>query len=349
MKPGICAILAGMVQSQTYSAQESSIDGLSVIRLRGPGETCASLLPSLGCNVFELTVNGKNAIWFPYPSPGEFAVDSAPEFCGTPFLAPWANRLDEHSFYANGTRFELDRGLGNYLTDDLGQPIHGLLWRCPHWSVERLEATDSAAIAQTRLEFGAHGNLMAQFPFEHRIDLSFRLGARQLEVRTAIRNTGRSPMPVSVGFHPYFRLHDSARDRWRVCLAANSVWDLDARFIPTGERTPIGEVFANPSALRLSGEALDHVFGDLRSGSTGTARFSVAGHRERLEVVYGTGYPAAVVYAPQGHGREFICFEPMSGITNAFNLAHKGKFAHLPVIAPGESWHGVFSVLVSGF
>ncbi len=66
------------------------------------------------------------------------------------------------------------------------------------------------------------------------------------------------------------------------------------------------------------------------------ARFFVEGGRERVSVTYGPKYTVAVVYAPKG--QEFICFEPMAAITNAFNLAHAGLYKELQSIPPGASW-----------
>jgi aldose 1-epimerase len=60
-------------------------------------------------------------------------------------------------------------------------------------------------------------------------------------------------------------------------------------------------------------------------------------------------YHTAVVYAPGGEGRDFICFEPMSGITNAFNLAHRGRYDDLQSIAPGAEWVESYSIHPSGF
>ena len=57
----------------------------------------------------------------------------------------------------------------------------------------------------------------------------------------------------------------------------------------------------------------------------------------------------AVVYAPTGDGQEFLCFEPMSGITNAFNLAHRGMYDALPQIAPGGAWEAIYRISVEGF
>ena len=45
----------------------------------------------------------------------------------------------------------------------------------------------------------------------------------------------------------------------------------------------------------------------------------------------------------------FICFEPMAGITNALNLAHQGKYKELQYIKPGGTWEESFWVKPSGF
>jgi hypothetical protein len=39
----------------------------------------------------------------------------------------------------------------------------------------------------------------------------------------------------------------------------------------------------------------------------------------------------------------------MAGITNAFNLAHEGKFPALQTIAPGAEWKAEYRIRVSGF
>jgi aldose 1-epimerase len=59
-----------------------------------------------------------------------------------------------------------------------------------------------------------------------------------------------------------------------------------------------------------------------------------------------------VVWAPRppaGQERNFICFEPMVGPTNAINMAHKGTFKELQTIAPGATWKESFWIKPSGF
>ena len=332
--------------AQNYSVTLANSEGVDIVRLSGP-DGVVSIAPKIGNNAYEFLVNGKNAFWFPYSSVGEFAA--APELCGNPFLAPWANRLDEHAFYAQGVRYDLNRGVGNYLLDPDQQPIHGLLLYASEWAVVDVGSGLDSAWVKSRLEFSRFPTLMTQFPFAHTIETTYTLAGTSLEVRTAIQNQSAEAMPLSVGFHPYFQLHNSQRDDWRVHLAADSVWELNELFTPTGAKAPVTQTFLGADDLPLRGEFLDHVFGDLQADSDGWARFSVCAAGERLTVAYGDGYPVAVVYAPSGEGQQFLCFEPMSGITNAFNLAHRGLYPQLPVVRPGDVWTGTYRITVEGF
>ncbi len=47
--------------------------------------------------------------------------------------------------------------------------------------------------------------------------------------------------------------------------------------------------------------------------------------------------------------RNFICVEPMAGVTDATNLAHKGLYGELQSIPPGGTWRESFWVKPSGF
>lgn len=190
---------------------------------------------------------------------------------------------------------------------------------------------------------------MAQFPFSHHIEMTYRLSGTTLETRTRITNTGAETRPLSVGYHPYLQLHDSSRDAWRVRLAAASLWNLNDRFTLSGNMSLVRETFPQAGMLTLRGHFLDHVFGDLRRDRDGWARFSVHREHEKLTVAHGIGYPVAVVYAPTDEGQQFLCFEPMSGITNAINLAHRGMYDAFPQVAPSSAWEAIYRISVEGF
>jgi aldose 1-epimerase len=330
-----------MSQAANYSARKAVVDGVDAILLADAAhKTEVTVVPSVGNIGYRMTVNGKNAFWTPYDSLAE--MKAKPAMGGAPFLAPWANRLDQDAFYANGKKYRLNPDLENLHRDANQKPIHGLLRFSPLWSVVELQADGHAAWVSSRLEFWKYPDLMAQFPFAHTIEMTYRLSNGVLEVATALENHSAEPMPVGIGFHPYFQIHDAPRDDWQAHLAARTHLTLSPQNIPTGERTTV----TSPDPA-LKGVQLDDVFGDLERGPDGKAVFSVQGKREKVTVSYGPKYTVAVVYAPPG--KNFICFEPMSGVTNAFNLAHEGIYKELQSIPPGGRWRESFWVSPSGF
>lgn len=334
----LSAVFTPMSIAANYTAKEATIDDVRVVHLGDAAhKTEVSIAIGLGNLAYEMKVNGKNALHFPYASLAEFKAK--PALCGVPFLAPWANRLDQPAFYANGHKYTLNAELGNIRTDGNHLPIHGFLTFSTAWQVLEARADEHSAHVTSRLEFWRHPELMAQFPFAHVIEMTYTLQDGVLKVTTSLHNLSVDPMPVSIGFHPYFELHDSPRDSWKVHLDAKEHVVLSKLLIPTGETKPV----EYPDPLPLAGTYLDDVF----SGLPPNATFSVQGKAEKISVSYGPKFHIAVVYAPRG--QNFICFEPMAGLTNAMNLAHAGTYKDLQSVAPGGEWHESFRIAASGF
>jgi aldose 1-epimerase len=173
--------------------------------------------------------------------------------------------------------------------------------------------------------------------------MTHRLRDGVLEIETKIDNLSDDRMPVSVGYHPWFQLSDAPRDEWKLHLAARDHLDLSKPKIPTGKSEPL----AFPDPLPLKGVHLDDVLGGLIRDARGQANFSVEGKREKVTVTFGPQYQNAVVYAPPG--RDVVCLEPMSGPTNAFNMAHDGTYSELQSIAPRGEWREIFRIKAEGF
>ena len=234
-------------------------------------------------------------------------------------------------------------------------PIHGFVSYTTEWKVVEVRADGRAAWVTSRLEFYRQPDWMAQFPFAHTIVMTHRLADGVLEVSTRLENLSAEPMPVSIGFHPYFQLTDSPRDEWTIGVGARSEWVLSDQLLPTGETRPIEDRFPNPQQIALRDFSLDNIFGDLVRDADGHAVLWVKGKSQRLDVVLGEKFRAACIYAPKpnpargGQSRNFICFEPMAAITNALHLAQRGAYKELQSIPPGESWQESFWVRPSGF
>jgi aldose 1-epimerase len=324
-----------------YTAQK---DG-DVVRLTDSArQTVVSIIPSKGNSAFEMKVKGKDVLYFPGGTAAQYKTSRG--MSGIPFLGPWANRLDEMAFYANGKKYVLNAGLGNVRGP---VPLHGFITNASQWEVVEAKADSQAAWVTSRLEFYKQPDWMAQFPFAHVIEMTYRLSDGVLEVKTSVRNLSNDPMPVSIGFHPYFQVTDAPRDEWTFGIAARTNWLLAPQLVPTGETRPIEQYLpGQPAGGPLKGLRIDDVFSDLVRDSSGIATMWVQGKSEKVEVRFGPNFKSVVVYAP-GANQPFICFEPMVGITNAMNLAQKGVYKELQSVQPGQTWQESFWVKPSGF
>ena len=313
-------------------------------------QTTVSILPTLGNLTVEMKVKGHNILRFPLESTSQYKGGTGS--IGIPFLAPWADRLDEQAFYANGKRYAFDMSLGNIRG---ANPIHGFLTSASDWNVIELRADGQSAWVTSKLEFFRHPSWMKQFPFAHRIEMTHRLRDGVLEVATRVDNLSVEPMPVAIGFHPFFQLTDSPRDEWTLSVAAKTHWPLTEAKMPAGGTQAIERFFSNPAAIDLAPLELDDVFSDLVRDDRGMATMSLRGKAQRLDVVLGANYRAVVVYAPKpvpgqnAATRNFVCIEPVAAIINGLNLAHKGVYKELQTIAPGGAWQESFWIRPSGF
>src|SRR5436309_112979 len=239
------AILVLMSEPISSAAQQytSSRRGEVVLLEDTKNQTTVSILPAVGNIVFSMKVKGQDILRWPYASIEAFKA--RPALSGIPFVGPWANRLDEQAFYANGKRYAFDMDLGNVRG---AIPIHGFLATNDQWQVIEVKADAKSAWMTSRLEFFKQPMWMKQFPFAHTIEMTYRLQDGVLQVMTKITNMSAEPMPVAVGFHPYFKLTDSTREEWTVSVGARTHWKLGATKIPTGETEPIENFFSNPQA-----------------------------------------------------------------------------------------------------
>lgn len=298
------------------------VDGEPAVTLAA-GQLEASLLPGLGLLGTSLRHRGEELLALP----GGVEGYRDGHVTGLPLLAPWANRLPGWRYRAAGVEVDLD-GLDLH-TDPGGLPIHGTLTAHRGWRLERLAADADRAVLEAGLDYGDWPELLAAFPFPHRLTVTFALQGASLAVTTTLTATGDRPVPVAFGWHPYLRLPGAPRAAWRLLLPFRTHLELDDRGLPTGkaadepaEAAPVGErtfddlyvLDADPAERRLGLEA--------------------AGRR--LVVGYGDGYDHAQVFAPPG--AEFVCLEPMTAPTAALATGAT------PLVAPGDSFSARFTI-----
>jgi aldose 1-epimerase len=117
--------------SQNYTAERLSDHGVDIVRLTDSANGAeVAIAPSLGNRLYEMKAHGKNILNSAPDDVSDF--QKRVEFGGIPFLAPWANRLSEEDFWANGKRYIFNMTLGNVRAP---LPTHGLVRDSPFWEV----------------------------------------------------------------------------------------------------------------------------------------------------------------------------------------------------------------------
>jgi aldose 1-epimerase len=291
------------------------------------------IVPDIGNWGYTFRVNDKPVLL----APDSFESYIAKQMLGNgnPLMAPFANRIDRDHYFFQGKKYLLNGDLGNFLrTPPKDYPIHGLLVYDKRWRVTKTSASDSAGASLTScLEFYKYPDLMAQFPFAHICEITYRLKGGMLQCTTKIMNIGLSDMPVHLGYHPYF-VPDGPREAWALHIAARAHWIVTPALIPTGETEPAEKYLPGcRGSLALGDTYVDAGFTDLERDKDGLAHFWVAGATQKIEVIMDRHFSTAIIFAPLD--RQFFCIEPQTGPTNAFNLEHEGKFDGLTMPPTG--------------
>src|SRR3984957_19413049 len=110
-------------------------------------------------NAYEFVVHGKNVISMNIPS--TTALRNNPGLNGVPFLAPFANRLDEMAFYANGKKYSFDPGIGNVRSPI---PQQGFVNSTHDWKLITAKADADSAYLVSKLDFYRNPDWAKQFP-----------------------------------------------------------------------------------------------------------------------------------------------------------------------------------------
>jgi aldose 1-epimerase len=238
---------------------------------------------------------------------------------GLPLLAPWANRLATRQFRVAGVDVDLRRVRLN--TEENRLPIHGTMTAERGWEIVRVEA----GLLRARFDYGVRDDLLKAFPFPHMLELAVRLSDDGLRVHTTLVATGRRRVPVSFGWHPYFRVPGSRR-QWWLELPARRRIELDTRSIPTGRSQR-----ESAERRQLGSRTFDDGYALGRD-----RQFALESAKRRLEIRFLATYPFAQIYAPTGS--KFVAIEPMTAPTNALVTGD------CPIVRPGSRFTASFEV-----
>jgi len=227
-------------------------------------------------------------------------------------LVPYSNRIRAGRFTFRGRA----------VVEPLNRPperhaIHGHGWQAP-WRPLDVRA------AEARLEYE---HAPGAWPWAYHATQRLTLTPSGLTVELSLSNRSAAPMPAGLGWHPYF----PRTPRATVTADVGAMWMTDEEMLPI-------ELVAPPAAVDLGrgvtadAVALDNCF-------VGWSRHAAIDWPEldaRLVLRAEPPLDCLVVYTPAR--RPFFCVEPVSHVTDAFNLADAGRSdTGALVLEPGET------------
>lgn len=205
--------------------------------------------------------------------------------------------------------------------------MHGLMLDAP-FEVVAQDDTHVRAV----LHAGGFGG---QWPSSTDVVVEYRLGPHALELTVAAVNAGDAPLPMGIGWHPWFNLPsgDRAQARLHVPARARAAVNNYDEVLPTGELLPLAGTSYDVSGGRALGDLyLDDCFVEL-TGDTA----EVVDPAARFGLRIGANAPpvkAFQVYAPPE--RPVVVIEPQYNWADPFSPVWRGADTGMAVLRPGE-------------
>ena len=255
--------------------------------------------------------------------PGDFAGNKAFSFGGA-ILAPYANRITgrqvagarEIETEIDGRTVRLPRNWGGKAPGAAQYAMHGLILDTPvAW---KQTARDRVAGRLDAGDFGGRWPSLSAFTFE------WRLQGGGLVLAVTVRNAGDEPLPIGLGWHPYFAIPSDRREQARLRLPAAQRVEVDDydQVLPTGRLLPTAGSpydFNGPGGRALEDLYLDDCFTDLRrEGGQAVIELidPAAGLGLRISSP-STQVQAVQVYAPPHEA--FAAIEPQFNLADPFS------------------------------
>lgn len=205
---------------------------------------------------------------------------------GIPVLFPMVGRLSEDQYQARGKTYSM--------------PVHGLIRNYP-WEVRGTSFTDGARIV---VGIKSNEEMENAYPFSFDVEFAYTLKGHTLTVEQCFTNMSDQDMPVSFGFHPYFKV--PVKKNARVELNADIYQDMVSKAMVSAEKIPdfTGEPEVGCLYFDVKGQKATLHTGDYR-----------------VEVKFDKNYRHVLLWSlPQ---EDFICVEPWTARPDALNTGEE--------------------------
>lgn len=253
------------------------------------------ILPDLGASLSFLKYKGRDILRPMDTKATGLDSNNAAMF----LMVPFCGRIRGGSFVYWGITRKMKKNQGG-----IADPIHGDGWKSA-WTVK--DQSDQS-VTLTMKHDKATG-----FPFSYDAEVTYTLNGADLSVKLTVTNNAILPMPVGMGIHPFFIKTKEIELQY----PSKMVWAHESD--PIFDRpyqTPDDWQFKDKRPLKSM--SFDTCFG----GFEGQAEITYPDLGYKVGISADDQFGHIVLYAPKG--KNFVCLEPCTNASNAFNLAANG-------------------------
>lgn len=206
---------------------------------------------------------------------------------GIPILFPICGNLPNDTYTHNGQTYSLKQ--------------HGFARNLP-WVVTTQSTDNQASLT---LELTSSESTRALYPFDFQVQFTYRLQGNTLAIHQEVTNLSPTPMPFSLGLHPYFQTPDKNALQFE---------------IPSAEfrSQQSGQVQAFTGHFDLEQPEIDVLFAELSSQQ---ATVTDSSQGTKLTLDYTAPYTMLVFWTLKE--KDFYCLEPWTAARNALNTGDR--------------------------
>jgi aldose 1-epimerase len=237
-------------------------------------------------------------------------------------MAPFANRIDDARYVFDGQSEDLQPGVQG----DQRASRHGFV-RGVDFDIATQHVTSGGA----QVTFATSVIRPGAFPgYPHAIDLkvTYTLDASGLALLVSMHNVGDTAAPCFFGWHPYFRVGDSAVDTWALQVPATQLVRTTPGYIPLPGEQAYQSLDDAPEALDfrkakpIGSTKIDIAYAGLVTGADGRVRTRLRDPANGLGLTVWQEHGVMLVFTADTVTRDVrrsVALEPMESMSNAFN------------------------------
>lgn len=308
----------------TFSIERTRLGPHEVVVLRDASRSRTVRLARRGAGLIglEQVVNGRPlSLADGYRDAAELDSRPSSRFA---IMAPFANRIDNARYIFNGQPQDLQPG------------VEGSQRASRHGFVRGVDfdiAEEHAGEAGAHVTFTTQVIRPGTFPgYPHAIDLAvtYTLNAKGLALEVSMRNVGDSAAPCFFGWHPYFRVGNSAVDTWELQVPATYLIRTTPDYIPLPGEHAYQALDDAPATLDfrqakpIGSTKIDSAYSGLVADADGRIRTHLRDPANGVHLGVWQEHGVMLVFTADTVTRDVrgsVALEPMESLSNAFNRA----------------------------